>query len=64
MRRSFVPPKAISELRNLTRYRKAQIEERARESQRPDKVLPDTGIKPSSVACDVLGVSGRAMLEA
>ena len=64
VRPSFVPPKPIRELRNLTRYRKAQIEERTRESQRLDKVLQDAGIKLSSVASDVLGVSGRAMLHA
>jgi len=64
VRASFVPPKPIRELRDLTRYRKAQIEERTREAQRLDKVLQDAGIKLSSVASDVLGVSGRAMLEA
>ena len=64
VRPSFVPPKPIRELRNLTRYRKAQIEERTRESQRLEKVLQDAGIKLSSVASDVLGVSGRAMLQA
>jgi transposase len=61
---SFVPPKEIRELRNLTRYRKAQIEERTREAQRLDKVLQDAGIKLSSVASDVLGASGKAMLAA
>jgi transposase len=61
---SFVPPKEIRELRNLTRYRKAQIEERTREVQRLDKVLQDAGIKLSCVASRVLGVSGRAMLDA
>lgn len=64
VRPSFVPPKPIRELRNLTRYRAAQIEERTRESQRLDKVLQDAGVKLSSVASQVLGVSGRAMLEA
>jgi transposase len=64
VRPSFVPPKPIRELRDLTRYRKAQIEERTREAQRLEKVLQDAGIKLSSVASDVLGVSGRAMLEA
>jgi transposase len=64
VRPSFVPPKEIRELRNLTRYRKAQIEERTREVQRLDKVLQDAGIKLSSVATRVLGVSGRAMLDA
>lgn len=61
---SFVPPKEIRELRNLTRYRKAQIEERSREAQRLDKILQDAGVKLSSVATDILGVSGRAMLTA
>lgn len=64
VRPSFVPPKEIRELRNLTRYRKAQIEERCREAQRLDKVLQDAGIKLSSVASDILGRSGRAMLDA
>lgn len=61
---SFVPPPEIRELRNLTRYRKAQIEERGREAQRLDKILQDAGIKLSSVATDILGKSGRAMLAA
>jgi transposase len=64
VRPSFVPPKPVRELRNLTRYRKAQVEERSREVQRLDKLLQDAGIKLSSVASEVLGVSGRAMLEA
>jgi len=64
VRPSFVPPPAIRDLRNLTRYRKAQIEERTREAQRLDKVLQDAGIKLSSVASDVMGVSGQAMLRA
>jgi transposase len=64
VRPSFVPPKPIRELRNLTRYRRAQIEERTREVQRLDKVLQDAGIKLSSVASDIMGVSGRSMLRA
>ncbi len=64
VRPSFVPPKEIRELRNLTRYRKVQIEERTREVQRLEKVLQEAGIKLSSVATRVLGVSGRVMLEA
>src|SRR5450759_384904 len=64
VRPSFVPPKPIRELRNLTRYRKAQIDERSRESQRLDKVLQDAGVKLSSVASDIQGKSARAMLEA
>jgi transposase len=62
VRPSFVPPKPIRELRDLTRYRKAQIDERGREAQRLDKVLQDAGIKLSSVASDILGKSGRDML--
>jgi transposase len=64
VRPSFVPPEPIRELRNLTRYRKAQIEERTREAQRLDKILQDAGVKLSSVASDILGKSGRAMLAA
>jgi transposase len=64
VRASFVPPREIGELRDLTRYRKAQIEERSREVQRLDKVLQDAGIKLSSVASETLGVSVRLMLEA
>jgi transposase len=48
----------------LTRYRKAQIEERTREAQRLDKILQDAGVTLSSVASDILGKSGRAMLAA
>jgi transposase len=64
LRASFVPPRPIRELRNLTRYRKAQIAERQREANRLHKMLQDAGIKLDSVATDVLGVSGRAMLAA
>ena len=64
VRPSFVPPRELRELRDLTRYRKAQISERTRETQRLDKVLQDAGIKLSSVASRVLGASGRGMLEA
>jgi len=64
LRRSFVPPAEIRELRDLTRYRKTLIEEHAREANRIHKVLQDAGIKLSSVATDALGVSGRAMMKA
>ncbi len=64
VRASFVPPKPIRELRDLTRYRKTQIEERSREVQRLDKVMQDAGIKLSSVASKTLGLSVRRMLEA
>jgi transposase len=64
LRASFVPPKPIRTLRNLTRYRKAQIGERQREANRLHKTLEDAGIKLGCVASDVLGKSGRAMLDA
>ena len=62
LRGSFVPPAPIRELRDLTRYRKVLIEERSREANRLHKVLQDADIKLASVARDILGVSGRAML--
>ena len=61
---SFVPPAPIRELRDLTRYRKRLIQTHTSEQQRVQKVLEDAGIKLDSVASDVLGVSGRAMLRA
>jgi len=64
LRASFVPPKPIRDLRQLTRYRRAQIAERQREANRLHKALEDTGIKLDCVATDILGVSGRAMLDA
>ena len=59
-----MPPKPIRALRNVTRYRKAQIRERQREANRLHKALEDTGIKLDCVASNILGVSGRAMLDA
>lgn len=64
LRGSFIPPKPIAQLRDLTRYRKKLIEERTRETQRVHKLLEDAGIKLDSVVSDVLGKSARAMLEA
>jgi len=64
LKASFVPPKPIRTLRNLTRYRKTQINDRSREAARLHKTLEDTGIKLDCVASDILGVSGRAMLDA
>jgi transposase len=64
LRASFVPPKPIRQLRNLTRYRKTQIQERQREANRLHKALEDTGIKLDCVATDILGKSGRDMLDA
>jgi transposase len=64
VRPSFVPPLPIRELRELTRYRKTQIDARAAEKQRLEKVLQDAGIKLTSVASKVLTQSGRSMIEA
>jgi len=60
---SFVPPLVIRRLRDLTRYQKRLIQDRNRETNRVAKVLEDAVIKLGSVASDVLGVSGRAMIE-
>ncbi|MHB1088857.1 MAG: IS110 family RNA-guided transposase [Acidimicrobiales bacterium] len=64
VRGSFVPPEPIRQLRDLTRARTAIVRERSREIQRLEKFLEDAGIKLSSVATDITGVSGRAMLDA
>jgi transposase len=64
LRGSFVPPAAIRQLRDLTRYRKRLIQAHSAEVQRVQKTLEDAGIKLDSVATDVLGASGRAMLAA
>jgi transposase len=64
VRPSFVPPPLIRELRDLTRYRKRQTDTRAAEVQRLEKVLQDAGIKLTSVASEVLSMSGRHMIEA
>jgi transposase len=64
LKASFVPPKPVRQLRNLTRYRKTQIQERAREVNRLHKALEDAGIKLDCVAADVMGKSGRDMLDA
>jgi transposase len=63
-RPSLVHPRPIRQLRDLTRYRRALIQDRTREMQRVEKLLEDAQIKLSSVASDLFGVSGRAMLEA
>jgi transposase len=64
VRPSLVPDPPARAWRELTRYRKTQIDMRAAEIQRLDKLLQDAGIKLSSVASKVLGVSTRAMVEA
>lgn len=60
---SFIPPRAQRELRDLTRHRTQLVEEKGRTVNRIHKVLEDANIKLASVASDILGVSGRAMLE-
>lgn len=60
VRGSFVPPEPIPQLRDLIRTRTTMVRARAKEFQR----LEDAGIKLSSVATDISGVSGRAMLQA
>lgn len=64
LRGSFVPPRVIRELRDLTRYRKRLVQTHTQETQRIQKTLEDAGIKLGSVASHVMGVSGRAMLRA
>lgn len=60
---SFIPPRPQRELRDLTRHRTQLVEEKTRTVNRIHKVLEDANIKLASVASDILGVSGRAMLE-
>lgn len=64
LRGSFVPPEQVRRLRDMTRYRKKLVQQHTSECQRVQKHLEDAGIKLDSVASDVLGVSGRAMLRA
>src|SRR5215218_5497373 len=64
LKSSFVPPRPIRELRDLTRYRKSLVWERGREANRLQKLLEDANIKLASVASRPLGASGRAMLRA
>ena len=64
LRASFVPPKPIRELRDLTRYRRKLVESRSAERNRLLKVLETANIKLASVASDVFGVSGLLMLQA
>ncbi len=64
LRGSFVPPTEIAQLRDLTRYRTKLVQDRARETQRVQKVLEDANIKLDSVASDVMGKSARKMLDA
>ena len=64
LKASFIPPAPIRQLRDLTRQRSQLVGERTRAANRIQKVLEDANIKLASVATDVLGASGRAMLAA
>lgn len=64
IRGSFVPPTSIQELRDLTRTRKQLVREVARHVQRIQKTLEDANVKITGVISDIMGVSGRAFLEA
>jgi transposase len=64
IRPSFVPPPPIRELRELTRYRRSLMNDQARIRNRVQKLLETASIKLASVASDVFGLSGRAMLRA
>jgi transposase len=61
---SFIPPKGQRDSRDLTRYRTKLVQERVREMNRVQGVLERANIKLASVISDIMGVSGRAMLEA
>ena len=64
IRASFVPPKPIRRLRDLTRYRAALVADCTGEKNRVEKLLEDSQIKLSVVASDIFGVSGRDMMAA
>jgi len=64
IRASFIPPKPLRELRELTRYRKSLIQERSAEVNRLQKVLEGANIKLASVATSVMGQSGQLILAA
>ena len=64
IRASFVPPASIQELRDLTRTREQLVRTGAQHTQRIQKVLEDANVKLTSVVSDILGKSGRAILDA
>ena len=61
---SFLPSKPIRELRERVRYRKTLVRERTQEINRLQKILEDANIKLAAVATDIVGKSGREMLQA
>ena len=64
LRPSFIPPAPVRAVRELTRYRKTLVQQRADEANRLQKVLEGANLKLAAVASDILGITGRAMLEA
>lgn len=64
IRPSFVPPRGLRELRDLTRRRRKMIGVATGERNRVDKILQDANVKLSSALSDIFGVSGQLMLEA
>jgi len=64
LKASYIPEAPQRDLRDLIRYRTSLIQERTREVNRVQKVLEDANVKLASVATNVMGVSGRQMLEA
>jgi hypothetical protein len=64
IRPSFVPPRGLRELRDLTRRRRKMIGVGTSERNRVDKILQDANVKLSSALSDIFGVSGQLMLEA
>jgi transposase len=64
LKASFIPPRSQRDWRDLTRYRTALVQERVRIVNRLQKVLEDANLKLAGVATDVMGKSGRVMLEA
>lgn len=60
---SFIPPRDIRELRDLTRYKRKLIQAIVAEKQRVEKVLEDANIKLSSIASDTFGASGKRIIE-
>jgi transposase len=63
VRGSFIPPKEIRELRDLTRYKRKLIQTITSEKQRVEKVLEDANIKLSSIASDTFGASGKRIIQ-
>lgn len=64
LKTSFVPPEPVRELRDLTRHRTRLVQEKNSAANRIHKILEDANVKLGSVASDILGESGRAMLQA